>query len=208
MKSYTDLKFGSSGSAIMEALNKGTVNSVSSFGSVDHFIQGLLGSNFIRDKKSTTKNENPNNIKENTNKKNFNPPNIEDNNELPDLEESEVLSDDDIVDGSSLYKVYRDREEDFQCEIVIQGAKLSNAQVRLVFDHDICNLVFYGKIYKEGKCLVPLKRMSFYPEGSTGNVKLEVIVDDNIFVPWEETFIVEGSKKITVQVNTKKNYFK
>ena len=202
MKSYTDLKFNSSRSAIMEALNKGTVNSSSSFGSVDQFIHGLLGPNFIMDKKSPVKNENPD-IKEEYNKKKFNPSNVEEDNKLPDLEGSGVFRDANIIGGSSLYKVYRDREEDFQCEIVIQGAKLSNAKVRLVFDQDTCNLVFYGKIYKEGKCLIPLKKMSFYPEGSTGNVKLEVIVDDNIFVPWEETFVVEESKKITVQVSTK-----
>lgn len=202
MKSYTDLKFGSSRSAIMEALNKGTVNTGSSFGSVDQFIHGLLGSNFITDKKSPLKNENPNAKEENDNKK-LNPPNVKEDNEISNLEGPGIFSNDDIIDGSSSYKVYRDREEDFECEIVIQGAKLSNAHVRLVFDHDICNLVFYGKIYKEGKCLIPLKKMSFYPEGSTGNVKLEVIIDDNIFVPWEETFVVKESKKITVQVSTK-----
>jgi aromatic ring hydroxylase len=46
--------------------------------------------------------------------------------------------------------------------------------------------------------------MNFYPEKSTGRVRLEVIVEDTIFVPWEETFIVEGAKKVTVQIKSQK----
>lgn len=208
MKSYTDWK-GNSGSAILEALNRGSSNSVSSFGSVDQFIHGLLGNNFIKDKPDIKK-DNPINqeIKEEKEKDQFykEPEKIKEkeNEEQEELEESEVLSDDDEVSGSSLYKIYRDKEENFECNISIQGAKLSNSQVRLVFDHEICNLVFYGKVYKDGKCLVPLKKMTLYPEGSTGRVKLEVIVDDTIFVPWEETFIVEGAKKVTVQIKPQK----
>ena len=46
--------------------------------------------------------------------------------------------------------------------------------------------------------------MNFYPEKSTGRVRLEVIVDDTIFIPWEETFIVEGAKKVIVQIKSQK----
>jgi hypothetical protein len=74
----------------------------------------------------------------------------------------------------------------------------------LVFDHEICNIVFYGKVYKDGKCIIPLKKMNFYPEGSSGRIRLEVIVDDTIFIPWEETFTVEGAKKVSVQIKPQK----
>ena len=208
MKNYTDWKGKNSGSAILEALNRGTGNAVSTFGSVDQFIQGILGNNFVKD--SHVKNK-ENEVKEETKKqdtlkedeeviKKKNPDNLEENEDIE--EESEFIEEE--SSDSSLYKIYRDKEENFECNISIQGAKLSNSQVRLVFDHDICNLVFYGKIYKDGKCLVPLKKMAFYPEGSTGRVKLEVVVDDTIFVPWEETFVVEGAKKVTVQIKQQK----
>ena len=37
------------------------------------------------------------------------------------------------------------------------------------------------------------------------------VVDDSIFIPWEETFIVEGSKKVKVEIkpqNSKKVEFR
>jgi len=42
--------------------------------------------------------------------------------------------------------------------------------------------------------------MTIFPEGTIGKAHLEVVIDDTLFVPWEETFIVEGSKKITVEI--------
>ena len=118
--------------------------------------------------------------------------------------EDEELNKELELEDNTSYKIYRDREETFECNISVQGAKLSTSQARLIFDHEICNVVFYGKVYKDGKCTVPLKKMSFYPEGSIGRVRLEVIVDDTIFIPWEETFVVEGAKKVTVQVKSQK----
>jgi hypothetical protein len=209
MKSFNEIRGGSSSSAILEALNRGSQNSVSTFGSVDQFIQGLLGPNFIKDKKeSEIPNQKIEGEKINYNKK------IEDeeeetnknikNNDFLDTEEDPIYDEEIESSEKSLYKIYRDREETFECDISIQGAKLSSSQVRLIFDHEICNVVFYGKIFKEGKCKVPLKKMNFYPEGSKGRVRLEVIVDDTVFVPWEETFVVEGAKKVTVQIKSQK----
>lgn len=211
MKNYTDWKGKSSGSAILEALNRGPQNAgVSSFGSVDQFIQGLLGPSFNPQKikspeptpQERPKYEEP--IRQDFYKKEEVKTPIADDQELEDTEELDNIEQEIEKEDKSLYKIYKDKEEDFECNISIQGAKLSNSQVRLIFDHDLCNLVFYGKIYKDGKCLVPLKKMNFYPEGSTGRVKLEVIVDDTVFVPWEETFIVEGAKKVTVQIKGQK----
>lgn len=217
MQKYEDWKHKGSSSAILEALNRGQGNNVSTFGSVDSFISGILGQSFNR--------TNPNNIESDkaTQQGENIPPKGDDlqdpqsNNhytqqpkDSEDFEENteEVELDNDPEENteseSSLYKIYRDKEEIFECNISVQGAKLSSSQVRLVFDHEICNLVFYGKISKDGKCAVPLKKMNFYPEKSTGRVRLEVIVDDTIFIPWEETFIVEGAKKVIVQIKSQK----
>lgn len=218
MQKYENWKNKNSGSAILEALNRGPGNNVSTFGSVDSFISGLLGSAF-------NKNIPPQNHQQNTeptgqnnlNTEEYTPPKFDSNsnysgNEIDhlnshndEIEDSEVAEDEiEQESNSSLYKIYRDKEEIFECNISVQGAKLSSSQVRLIFDHELCNLVFYGKIAKDGKCAVPLKKMNFYPENSTGRVRLEVIVDDTIFIPWEETFIVEGAKKVTVQVKSQK----
>jgi hypothetical protein len=217
MQKYTDLKNNNqSSSAIMEALNRGNGNSVSNFGSVTDFLQGVLGNNFINKQILTSNKNDEIIIPEDIYKKedqNYNPDSQ--NNyiqNLEDIEDEENESmEDDIVNDSEHYKIYRDKEEIFECNVSIKGAKLSSTQIRLIIDHDICNLVFYGKVYKEGKCKIPLKKMTFYPEGSMGRMRLEVVVDDSIFIPWEETFIVEGSKKVKVEIkpqNSKKVEFR
>ena len=209
MQNYGDWKNKSAASPIMEALNRGQ-NNTSTFGSVDQFLSGLLGNNFNTQKivpeETIEKNDNiTNNTEPHVNTIPLKNDPVKDPEEIEDEIEDEISnpSDDETVDPS-LYKIYKDKEEIFECNISVQGAKLSSSQVRLIFDHEICNLIFYGKIGKDGKCVVPLKKMNFYPERSTGRVRLEVIVDDTIFIPWEETFIVEGAKKVTVQIKSQK----
>ena len=102
------------------------------------------------------------------------------------------------------YKLYRDREETFECNISVTGASLLTTQVRLIFDTTSINVVFYGKLYKDGKCLVPLQKMIMFPEGTRGQLRLEVVVDDTMFVPWESSCIVEGAKRVTVDFKQKK----
>jgi len=211
MKKYGDLK-NNQNSPILEALNRGTNQNIHSFRSVEEFIRGLLGQNFNSNAFISSEpviNEIPS--KENK----IIQQHIKMPSEFlyePQREKTEIESE---IKGeikfpkenskSSAYKIYRDKEENFECDIYVQGAKLSNSQVRLIFDHDIYNLVFYGKVYKDGRCIIPLKKMGIYPENSTGRVRLEVIVEDTIFIPWEETFIVEESKKVAVKVKNKKN---
>ena len=221
MKNYSDLK-PNPNSPILEALNRGSNNGTRSFDSVDQFISGMLGRPIgiteTPQRQYQEPSTKPDEIKPQEEKSNgqyIRMPNefmdskkerIEDKETEENNEETEDIVNDEenpLVDNSS-YKIYRDKEETFECNISVQGAKLSTSQVRLIFDHPICNVIFYGKVYKDGKCAVPLKKMSFYPEGSTGRVRLEVIVDDTIFIPWEETFAVEGSKKVTVQIKSQK----
>lgn len=106
--------------------------------------------------------------------------------------------------SSDLYKLYRDREESFECNISVEGASLASAQVRLIIDSNLINVIFYGKLYKDGRCLVPLKKMTMFPEGTRGQIRLEVIVDDTMFVPWESACMVEGAKKVSVDIKQKK----
>jgi hypothetical protein len=106
------------------------------------------------------------------------------------------------IDSQKFYKIYRDKDEIFECKISVEGTTLNGALVRLVLEAEPWNLLFPGKIYNDGRCVVPLKKMTIYPEGTIGKARLEVVVDEVMFVPWEETFKVEGAKKITVEVKT------
>ena len=114
------------------------------------------------------------------------------------LETDHILNE--SLSDSSIYKLYRDRDETFECKISVEGTSLNNTLIRLILETDSWNIFFIGKIYKDGRCVVPLKRMSIFPEGTIGKARLEVIIDEILFIPWEEAFKVEGAKKVTVEV--------
>ena len=102
-----------------------------------------------------------------------------------------------------MYKLYTDKLEVFECDIQLSGASLNNSNVRLVVESSDVNLLFKGKIDSTGKCQVPVKRLSGHlGESTTGTLRLEVIADDTFFTPWESDFVVETSKKVTVEVKS------
>ena len=105
---------------------------------------------------------------------------------------------------SKYYPFYRDIDEVFECNVTIEGT-MSTAVVRLILNTDMWNLVFYGKIKKDGTCLIPIKKLAILPGGTTGRATLEVVVDDVVFYPWENAFRVEESRKVKVQVKGKSN---
>ena len=102
-----------------------------------------------------------------------------------------------------MYKLFTDKKEVFECDIKLSGASLEKSNVRLVVESADMNLLFKGKIDSTGKCSVPVKRLSgLLGESTTGTLRLEVIADDTFFTPWESKFIVETSKKVTVEVKS------
>lgn len=104
------------------------------------------------------------------------------------------------VSSSDKYKIYRDKDEVVEFKIGVTGVTLTQASARITLDADPWNVVFHGKIYSDGRCVIPLRKMTLYPEGTTGKITLEVILDGQLFTPWEETFIVEGHKKVNVEL--------
>jgi hypothetical protein len=103
---------------------------------------------------------------------------------------------------SKYYPFYRDRDEVFECKVTIEGT-ISTATARLILVTDTWNLVFYGKIKRDGTCIIPIKKLVVFPQGTTGRATLEVVVDDVVFSPWENAFRVEESKKVRVQIKGK-----
>jgi len=105
-----------------------------------------------------------------------------------------------------MYKFYKDKNENFECNIGLEGASLSNAQARLILENEEFNLVFNGQIDRSGKCVVPIKKLKILTEGLTGKLKLEVIVEeDTYFLPFQDEFIVDVNKKLTVEVIEQKD---
>ena len=102
-----------------------------------------------------------------------------------------------------MYKLFTDKKEVFECDLKLSGASLDKSNVRLVVESADINLLFKGKIDSTGKCVVPVKRLSgLLGESTTGTLRLEVIADDTFFTPWESEFVVETSKKVTVEVKS------
>lgn len=105
-----------------------------------------------------------------------------------------------------MYKLYTDKIENFEAKIELQGASLSNSKARLVIESADFDLMFKGTISSDGNVKVPVKRLrGLIDENTKGTIKLEVIAEDTYFVPWESSFEVETSKKVTVEVKSQNN---
>ena len=99
------------------------------------------------------------------------------------------------------YKLYTDKKENFECQIYLEGASLSQAKTRLIIENGDLNIMFNGEIDKKGKCQIPIKKLKgLLDENDVGIIRLEVIAEDTYFQPWQSEFIVETAKKIKVKV--------
>ena len=102
------------------------------------------------------------------------------------------------------YVLYLDKNENFECTVDVTNASLQNSQVRLVAEAGHINLMFPGEI-KNGKATIPIKRLKgLLGENTEGKLRLEVIVEDMFFSPWESDFIVEQHTSVKVQVSEQK----
>jgi aromatic ring hydroxylase len=61
--------------------------------------------------------------------------------------------------------------------------------------------MFRGEVTTDGKCIVPLNKLSIYNDGDTGTIRLEVIAENTVFIPWERVYKIESSKKVNALVN-------
>ena len=97
------------------------------------------------------------------------------------------------------YKIFRDKAESFECKVMIEGSDVKNTAVRLILESEEWNIFFKGSI-NGGVCRIPLKKISILSPGLKGVIKLEVVVDGEIFYPWYETFQVQNSKNVKVEI--------
>ena len=83
------------------------------------------------------------------------------------------------------------------------SAKTDDTITRLIIESDDWTLMFPGEI-KNGKVNIPIRKLSLFEEGQRGKIKLEVIAEGTVFIPWEGEFKVKLSKKVTVSLNENK----
>ena len=100
-----------------------------------------------------------------------------------------------------MYKLYTDKQENFECKLKLEGASLKEAFARLILESEDMNLVFKGTIDSNGKCNVSIKKLrGILDESTKGEMKLEVVAEDVYFQPWQSEFIIETAKKLSVEV--------
>jgi hypothetical protein len=200
---------------------------INSFGSVEDLIRTSLGGSFLADKKKEEE-ESPRKeeilvedpiyqeeediIKSSIQRlKNFDPSTykkkspesfkFQESPEKEEFQEIKIPKKQETVSSkiNNYYPFYRDIEEVFECKVTIEGTA-SNSIVRLLLETESWDIVFQGKIKKDGICSIPIKKLSLFPVGTIGKATLEVIVDDILFTPWESPFRIEESKKVEVEV--------
>lgn len=100
------------------------------------------------------------------------------------------------------YKLYIDKNENFECDVAVKNASLKNAFARVIVEsNEGLNLMFRGEL-KGNKCVVPIKKMKgLLEENTNGKMHLEVVVEDTYFKPWEDNFIVEEHTQVKVAVH-------
>jgi hypothetical protein len=119
------------------------------------------------------------------------------------IKESDYYEDEpmpELIRRKREYIFHRDSDETFECKVTVEGGNPENTIARLVLKTDLWNLVFDGTVRRDGTCVVPLKKLSVFPDGTIGEARLEIIVDDVMFIPWESPFKVASAKKVSVQV--------
>ncbi len=126
-------------------------------------------------------------------------------NNISNINNESVMSDIKIESNNGLYKIYRDKYESFTCELEIDGADIHNTNVRLMFETNDWNIFIDGEIDINGNVEIPIKKMTIFNEGVKGKIRMEVIADNTLFIPWEDDFEVKLSKKVTMKFNESKS---
>lgn len=102
-----------------------------------------------------------------------------------------------------MYLLYTDKDENFKCSIGLEGASLTETKARLILNSSKAILLYEGSVDTNGECSIPIKKLkSLLEEGTEGTMKLEVIAEDTLFSPWEDSFKVQTSKQVTVEVKS------
>jgi hypothetical protein len=117
-------------------------------------------------------------------------------------EEEEVQETPEVVE-ENFYPLYKDKSENFSCDIYVEGAKTDETITRLIVETEDWTLMFPGEI-KNGKVNIPIRKLNLFEEGQKGKIKLEVIAEGTVFIPWEDEFKIKLSKKVSISLNENK----
>jgi hypothetical protein len=99
-----------------------------------------------------------------------------------------------------MQKFYTDKAKIFECNVSVDGAKISDTKARLVLEFgNNRNLLFHGNIKSDGKCEITVPALKEMEEGE-GTAKLEIIAESTFFESWKDKFVLDTNKKVTVEM--------
>lgn len=117
----------------------------------------------------------------------------------------EELVQNDIQSHENFYPLYKDKGENFQCDIYVEGAKTDDTIARIIIETNDWTLMFPGEI-SNGKVTIPIRKLNIFDEGQVGKIKLEVIAEGTLFIPWEDEFKIKLSKKVSIKMDESKKF--
>jgi hypothetical protein len=99
----------------------------------------------------------------------------------------------------SAYTIYLDKEETFECTVSIKNASIKDSSARLIIESDDINLVFFGTVSKD-TISVPIKSLKkYFTESDKATIKLEVIVENNLVIPWQSELLFDSYNKVEIK---------
>jgi hypothetical protein len=122
---------------------------------------------------------------------------------VDEVEVEKIEEEEEEVPEKSFYPLYKDKSENFSCDIYVEGAKTDETITRLIVETEDWTLMFPGEI-RNGKVNIPVRKLNLFEEGQVGKIKLEVIAEGTVFIPWEDEFKIRVSKKVSVSLNENK----
>lgn len=83
------------------------------------------------------------------------------------------------------YVFYRDKSKKFECDIKVDGAKISDTKARMILKfEDGMTTMYEGKVSVLGKCTIDIPALTDKIfESTSGQATLEVIADSTVFEP-------------------------
>jgi len=101
-----------------------------------------------------------------------------------------------------MYTISLDATKIFECTLKLKGVSTKNSKVNLVIESSDMDIRCRGTINENGKVNIPIKKLKgILDENINGKLYLEVIAEDNYFVPFNSEYITEVSKKIDIVEN-------
>lgn len=98
----------------------------------------------------------------------------------PDVESRPTESDE-------YYKLYQGVNENFVCDIHIDGVDISKVTPRLIIETEKISIMYKGFL-ENGKCKIPVNNLEILQEGQIGKIKLEIVAENSLFTPWEDNY--------------------